>query len=237
MRLAKHFSKNNTSPAQTPVAPGDYGIISYSQEGEDMVLRRFLNRDSGFYVDIGAHHPERFSNTLYYYKHGWRGLNVDADPDLMEDFKTARPEDINVTSAVGDSIQKLTFYVFNERAINTFDQKLAYERAKVKGWRVIAKREIPILPLERILDDHIPKNQKIDFMTIDVEGQDLEVLKSNNWKNYRPDFLLIECYDIPDLSNMKANIIIDYLKAQGYVPVAKTLLSVIFANTKTYGKK
>lgn len=74
-------------------------IASYSQEGEDVVLRRlFDSQPSGFYVDIGAHHPVRLSNRYYFYRCGWRGLSVDAAPGSMEMFRRLRPRDIAVGS-------------------------------------------------------------------------------------------------------------------------------------------
>ncbi len=236
MKFRKRTAPTPSEPTSSPVAPGDYGLVSYSQEGEDMVLRRFTNKDKGFYVDIGAHHPERFSNTLYYYKLGWRGLNVDADPDLMTDFEEARPNDINVTAAIGNSDKPLTFYVFNERAINTFDHKLAKERTKVKGWEIIAERKIPIISLTQLFKKHLPHQQHIDFLAVDVEGHDLEVLKSNDWSKYRPDFILVEAYGVTELLKLNKDPIVKYLAEQDYVPIAGTYYTIIFANKQTYDK-
>ncbi|MFA7355121.1 MAG: SAM-dependent methyltransferase, partial [Sulfurimonadaceae bacterium] len=74
-----------------------YALKSYSQEGEDMILRRlFEQQPNGFYVDVGAHHPKRFSNTYFFYKKGWRGINIDAMPNSMELFNKIRPRDINI---------------------------------------------------------------------------------------------------------------------------------------------
>ena len=106
-----------------------YAIKSYSQEGTDMILRRILgNVENGFYVDVGAHHPKRFSNTFYFYKKGLSGINIDAMPGSMKLFKKARPRDINIEAAVSNEKKELTFYVFNELALNTFDSKLVSER-------------------------------------------------------------------------------------------------------------
>src|ERR1700756_330529 len=103
-----------------------YARVSYSQEGEDMVLDRFLeHRHSGFYVDVGAHHPKRFSNTLRLYRRGWRGLNIDANPDSIRLFRRARPKDINVEAGVSSNRQLLTYFAFNEPALNTFDRDRA----------------------------------------------------------------------------------------------------------------
>jgi hypothetical protein len=70
---------------------------SWSQEGEDLILARiFGDKPDGFYVDVGAHHPKRFSNTYYFYRRGWRGINIDAMPGSMLAFNRLRPSDINI---------------------------------------------------------------------------------------------------------------------------------------------
>jgi hypothetical protein len=102
---------------------------SYSQEGEDAILYRlFENLQNGFFVDIGAHHPFRFSNTYKFYKLGWRGINIDAMPGSMEAFKAARPNDINLEIPVSDKEEDLPFFTFNDHALNTFSEELAKER-------------------------------------------------------------------------------------------------------------
>src|SRR5580658_8816405 len=76
---------------------------SFSQEGEDMILASFFEgKKNGFYVDVGAHHPKRFSNTHHFYIRGWRGINVDATPGSMKLFRRTRPDDINIEAAVSD---------------------------------------------------------------------------------------------------------------------------------------
>jgi hypothetical protein len=89
--------------------------IYYSQEGEDIVLQRFLQeKEKGFYIDIGAHHPTRFSNTYLLYLKGWRGVNIDAMPGSMELFNELRPEDINIEVPVSDESKEMLFYIYKE---------------------------------------------------------------------------------------------------------------------------
>src|SRR5437660_1408476 len=102
--------------------------LAYSQDGEDMVLRRlFEGRRAGFYVDVGAHHPFRFSNTCYFHRRGWRGINIDPNPQAIKEFDRDRPSDTNICVGVADVPGTLSFYFFNERALNTFDAALAAE--------------------------------------------------------------------------------------------------------------
>ena len=102
------------------------GERSYSQEGEDRILARlFESSGQGFYVDVGAHHPMRFSNTFLFYRRGWRGVNIDATPGSMRLFDRYRSRDTNIESGVGLTTGVVPFYVFNEPALNTFDRELS----------------------------------------------------------------------------------------------------------------
>lgn len=98
-----------------------YSTKSYSQEGEDMVLKSFFgNKLKGFHVDVGTCHPMRFSNTYIFYNMGWRGINIDATPGSMRLFNKFRKRDLNLEQAISNSSQNMTYYIFNERALNTF---------------------------------------------------------------------------------------------------------------------
>lgn len=203
---------------------------SYSQEGEDMVLRSFYEGKKnyrGFFVDIGAHHPYRFSNTLYFYKQGWRGINVEPTPGAIQAFNRFRKRDINLNIGVSSKKDKLTFYCFNEPALNGFSKELSTERnADSSKYKIIQELPIETYPLAEILDTHLPKGQNIDFLTIDVEGLDLQVLQSNNWTKYKPEHILVE--DRIDFDNLADSEIYSYLKEQGYQLVAKTLRTLFF---------
>ena len=173
-----------------------FSTKSYSQDGEDLLIMsyyKYKNRKhKGFYVDIGAHHPYRFSNTAVFYKKGWRGINIEPTPKLIQLFYKFRKRDINLNIAVSDKQGSLNFYEFNEPSINSFDEKLSLDRSKYPQYKLISKKEIPVYTLSDILNKHLPENQKIDFFSIDVEGHDLNILKSNDWYKYRPRFILIE---------------------------------------------
>ena len=205
---------------------------SYSQEGEDMIMKRLVGeKRDGFYVDIGAHHPRRFSNTQNYYEIGWRGINVDAMPGAMEPFIKLRPRDINVQAAVGKK-GKLTFYIYDEPAINTFDKKLVEKRKKQKApFGVVKEQKISIIPLAQLLDKYMPRKQIIDFMSIDVEGKDYEVLTTNNWSKYRPKFILVECHST-SIKDLFTDPKIKYLEKLGYEMVAKSVNTVALMDTQ-----
>jgi FkbM family methyltransferase len=205
-----------------------YSRKSYSQEGEDMLLERFLeHRHSGFYVDVGAHHPKRFSNTYRLYCRGWRGLNIDANPGSMTLFQQIRPKDINIEAAVSSTTQELTYYIFNEPALNTFSRDLALER--VGGiYSIVKETNIITVPLSQLLDQHVPTNTRIDLMTVDVEGLDFDVLQSNDWSRYSPEFILVECLGISSLEETTSDRVAQLLLGQHYTMVAKTMSTVLF---------
>jgi FkbM family methyltransferase len=205
-----------------------YANLCYSQEGEDMILSRiFENKKNGFYVDIGAHHPRRFSNTMYFYKKGWRGINIDATPGSMVVFKKERPEDINLEVAISDEEKTLTFYIFNEPALNTFSESFADEIKKNEAFYVVSKKEMRTEKLESVLDKYLPSFQKIDFLSIDVEGLDLNVIKSNNWQRYAPNFVLVEIFGVPLEDISKTNVFIE-MDRNGYTLMAKTINTAVF---------
>jgi len=206
-----------------------YGRLAYSQEGEDLVLQRIFDaQPDGIYVDVGAHHPFRFSNTCLLHKRGWRGINIDAMPGSMALFQRFRPSDVNLEVGVGVEPCVLDFHLFREPALNTFDGALAEER-RALGWPLVRTVQVPCMPLSEILSRHLPTlgASTIDLLTIDVEGVDFDVLRSNDWNQFRPRALLVEILD-QDLSSVTHSPIYEYCMAMGYHAFAKLNHSVIF---------
>lgn len=199
------------------------GRLSYSQEGEDLVLARILAEMSvgkGFFVDIGAHHPTRFSNTYYFYRRGWHGINVDALPGTKKLFQRMRPRDITIECGVGSQEGVLKYFAFNEPALNTFSESEA-KRKNFAPYRIVETLQIPVVTLQRILEDHLPDNTSIDFMTIDAEGFDHEVIVSNDWKKYRPRVVLVELLNT-GIQNLEAHPTAQILYRHNYRAFAKT---------------
>ncbi len=163
------------------------GRLSYAQEGEDLVLARIFesiprNRGAaGFFVDIGAHHPTRFSNTYYFYRRGWCGLNVDARPGTVSLFRRMRPKDITVERGIGAHAGLMTYFVFNEPALNTFSERDAHKNNR-PPYKIVNTLQIRVDTLARVLDEYLPLGISVDFMTIDVEGFDHEIVSSNDWE-------------------------------------------------------
>ena len=200
--------------------------ISYSQEGEDLVIKRYFEgkKDILFYVDIGSHHPFRFSNTAIFYKNGSKGINIDADAELINLFRKERPNDINIHSGVGLNEGLFEFYEFKEKALSTFSQKI-YEERLGKGLAFNKILKIPIQSVASILSKY-NINTEIDFFNIDVEGLDFEVLQSNNWERFRPKLILVEInnFNPEDLTDQVSK----FLQSKDYRFYAKTVKTVFF---------
>jgi len=175
----------------------NYEINSYSfsQGGEDIILRnifyhKLTNNIIGFYIDIGAYHPYKGSNTFLFYLHGWQGINIDANKKAIAHFNKLRKRDININCAISDKEEELIYYYYGETfSINTFSEEYANKFGSNYN---VEKIKMKTCRLDTILDKYLIPNQNIDFLNIDVEGLDYNVLLSNNWEKYRPNVIIVE---------------------------------------------
>jgi len=201
---------------------------TFSLCGEDRILSYlFLRQDSGFYVDIGAYDPIDCSNTYLFYEKGWRGINIDARPGSMNSFNRWRPRDINLEVAVANKEDSLTYYQLTESAstMNSFSQEFLKELGMED--KIVSQSQIKTDQLASILDKYLPPSTPIDFLSVDVEGMDLEVLKSNDWVAYRPKVVLVESI-ARNLETLSKVDIIDFMVSHDYECFAKTPNGVFF---------
>lgn len=213
----------------------------FSQFGEDILLSNLFGGDkkSGVYVDVGAYHPIELSNTYFFYRRGWRGINIEPTPHNYQLLLKQRAEDININSSVSLSENPVHFYIFSEHAINTISKDKSEESSKL-GYNVQSTIQVQSAPLEKILDNYLPKNAHIDFLSVDVEGMDLEVLISNNWDKYSPSVVLVEDLSF-NFSKVNENKINLFLQGKNYIlrsVLGPTLLYIHkdFAKTVEWAK-
>ena len=173
---------------------------SYSQYGEDLIIDAILGIDRPFYVDIGANHPKHLSNTYRFYRRGGTGINVEPDPSAFPDLATARPSDINLPIGISVTSGTLPFY------------------------RLLQIIQVPIETLAVILERHRPKGS-IDFISIDVEGYEIEILKSNDWSRFRPTVVVLEI-------NRNQTSLLEYMGQLDYVLVMNNGTNGIFLDRK-----
>jgi FkbM family methyltransferase len=226
-RLQKWLRR--AAAAISPLPPG--ARLSFAQEGEDLALGRLLDDvPIGFYVDVGAHHPVHLSNTCHFYLRGWRGINIDPGADFAAAFARARSRDINLNIGIAKEAALRTYYEFNEPALNTFDADLARRRSGVGPYRLIGERTVSVVPLRQVLEQHLPPGQAITFLSSDVEGLDLEVLQSNDWRRFRPRAVVAEVHNAVEVGDLEAHPLTRFMAEVGYRPISNLALSVIFAD-------
>lgn len=203
---------------------------SWSQEGEDLVLARiFESLNNGFYVDVGAHHPKRFSNTQLFYLRGWSGVNIDPLPGSMRLFDKLRPRDTNLEVGVASNAKLAEYFMFDEPALNGFSAGLSKSRdSDSSPFRLIGSSRVQMFPLSTILNTYVG-NRQIDFLSVDVEGSDLDVLRSNNWDAHRPRVVLAEALDFNLDKAAAAHPVYSFMRSVGYTLFAKTLYTLFFS--------
>jgi len=172
---------------------------SYAMDGEDIAIQKYVKHtNNGFYVDIGSHHPLQRSNTYLLYQTGWHGINVDINDFTLDLFNHLRPDDINIQSAISDYNGYIDFYYQkNFSQLNTTDINWAKENFRNN----FQTKKIKCQTFNNLLDQTKYKNQKINFLNIDVEGAEMKVLKSLNFNKYNPEVICIEILGYRHLSN------------------------------------
>ncbi|WP_236096811.1 FkbM family methyltransferase [Helicobacter magdeburgensis] len=121
----------------------------------------------------------------------------------------------------------MIYYSFNEPALNGFSTILKTKYDNHPLYHLIDEIPVPVRSLESILDEYLPQKTHIDFLSVDVEGLDLEVLKSNNWDKYRPKVVVVECWN-SDLENIYHTETYSFLSSQNYKLFAKTINTLFF---------
>ncbi len=184
--------------------------ISYSYGGIDsLILNIFKNQKKGFYLDIGCGHPIKNNNTYLLNKKGWNGINIDLDKDNIDLFNSYRKNDFNLATAVSDKEGEADLYFYHSKsALNTINkQNSDFQKAKVSIIRKIKTQSI-----NKIIENSPYKDKKIDFLSIDVEGSELDILKNFDFNKYSPKVIVVEYLDLSlkklEIKNLNINNII-----------------------------
>jgi FkbM family methyltransferase len=174
-------------------APGR--LVSYAQNAEDIVLARgLLTGQPGFYVDIGGYDPDQESVTKLFYERGWRGINVEPISDFVDRFQVERPRDINICAAVSE-IDGQTELWISPTVVpghSTLDSGIAASHAD--DGLAFVRRSVASLRLATLLDKYLPVGQVVDFLKIDVEGAEEEVLRTWDPLRCRPRVIVVEAF-------------------------------------------
>jgi len=206
-------------------------FFNSSQFGEDKkIVELFKEKKNGTYLDLGCFHPIRQNNTYKLYKMGWSGINIDLNPLTIELFNIARPNDINVCVAISSKKGlKNLFFDHELSSLNTINKNHTKFIKKAFGIAKLKKKKIKTDTLNNIMEENNIK--KIDFMNIDIEGNEFDVLKNLNFKKIDIKVICIEIVDYDTFSkDIKINKkrIFNILKKNNYYLKFKTFVNYIF---------
>jgi FkbM family methyltransferase len=214
--------------------------LSYSQAGEDVVVMHLLN-DIGIkqikYLDIGANKPTFGSNTYLFYSRGNTGVLVEADPSLIPRLKSYRKRDeiLNIGVAVSEE-KELEFYIFNEPGANTFNKEEALKRDQQGLHKIVDTIKVPLISINELIKNNFKTYP--DFMSIDIEGLDLEVLKSLDIAKYPIPIICVEtCQYSTNHIRPKDLSIGEFMKSIGYFAYGDTYINTIFVNENWFKSK
>ena len=184
--------------------------ISYSYGGVDsLILNIFKHQKNGFYLDIGCGHPIKNNNTYLLNKKGWSGINIDLDEVNIDLFNSYRKKDVNLAIAVSDKEGETDLYFYHSKsALNTINKENAdFQKAKVS-----AIKKIKTQTINKIIENSPFKDRKIDFLSLDVEGSELTILKNFDFTKYSPKVIVVEYLDLSlnklEIKNLNINNII-----------------------------
>ena len=208
---------------------------SYSGGAIDLIVDYyFKDKKKGIYIDVGAYHPFKGSNTYKLFSKGWMGINIDLDYQTIDIFNNFRPKDENICAAVSEFVtEKKLFFHHNRSAINTLEDKLGFRAKEIK--------KIKTTTLNKILDNSKFKALDLDFLSIDVEGHELDVIKGLDLEKYPVKIIVIEHQD-PEMKKVEfynQNIerttqsdIYKYMKSRNYILINWLHSDLVFINKK-----
>jgi FkbM family methyltransferase len=165
-------------------------MVSYGQNREDVLLDRLFPRGvAGFYIDIGAHDPVFDSVTKHFYDLGWRGVNVEPATEPFTRLDAARARDVNLNCGISDHEGTITFF---EAPASLGVSTLSADQARIhiEAGIPMTERTVEVTTLAKVCEEHV--DQPVDFLTIDVEGHERQVLLGADWERWRPRVVVIE---------------------------------------------
>ena len=211
---------------------------SYAQCGEDIIAKYLLNRllkiQKPSYLDIGAHHPTYLSNTYLFYKEGSCGVCVEPAPDLCGLFESQRKRDTCLNCGVGNaSRDEAEFYVMHPRTLSTFSREEALENSRIDSFRIERIIQVPLITINSMIEDHFDACPH--FVSLDMEGNCLEVLEALDFDRYRPQVFCIETLEYrSDRSAEKLPQVNRFMDSKEYLVYADTYINTIFVDRRAW---
>lgn len=221
----KSMLRAGKDPAQ------QYAQISFAQNGEDIILLnlfRLRGIERPGFVDIGAHHPWHLSNTALLYRHGSRGVHVEANPMLHRVLLAERPYDTHVQAGIGPAAGTLPFYEMADPSLSTFSAEEAASM-QAAGQRLARQYDVPMMTARQLIDTYCA-GQWPALLCIDVEGYDETIMQSMEWVH--PNSPLVICAETaeyhPQGHGAKRSSYQQLITSKGYQLWADTNLNSIY---------
>ena len=191
-------------------------------DNEDtVVINYFKDKKNGFYVDVGCYHPTHRNNTYLLHKQSWSGVNIDTSEFSIDLFNHMRPKDLNYNCAISNRNEIIK--LFYQKELSQLSTTVS-DQAKTVFQGNIKEKEIQAFTLDEILSEGKFKNNKIDFLDIDVEGADLKVLEGLSFDIYKPELVCIEIH----AKEIKQSDIYKFLDDKNYELIWSGVFSHIF---------
>lgn len=215
---------------------------SFSQCGEDLIIDFIffqMGIDKPSYLDIGAYHPFRLSNTYFFYLKGAKGVNIEPDPTGIRLFNRYRNRDTNLCAGVGKNktVETAEFYVMSSKRLNTLVKEEALRIEASSKYRIQRVETIQLLPVEYLFEKHF-NNQAPDFISLDVEGFDLDILETIDFTTRRPKVICVETIEFEEKNaSFKNTAIIEFMKDKNYFVYADTFINSIFVDKTKWQTK
>ena len=199
----------------------------YSQWGEDLFISKyFQNKNEGIYLDIGCFHPFMYSNTCLLYKKGWRGINIDINSTAIDLFNIARPKDFNICTTIDKNKKEYkVFFDHHFSPLNTLNEN-NYKVYKNKYFKDVSFRNIKSNTIDEIL--HFTKTKNINFLNIDVEGMDFQILSQIIPNKIKPDLISIETHNVDGSKSQDCDKINDLLSSHDFTTLKRVGPTTLF---------
>lgn len=213
--------------------------VSYSQCGEDLIVKYIFslrNISKPTFIDIGAYDPFFLNNTNIFYESGSRGINIEANPNLIENFIRHRPGDINLNIGVGINEGYKSLYIMEDESLSTFKEEEALKLTKTGLHKINRQVEVYIKKINSIITEYC-KGEFPDFLSIDTEGFDFEILRTIHFENSSPKVICVEAAEYsPNGDGKRRQELIDFLLSKGYFEYANTNLNAIMVRSDFWHK-
>ncbi|WJS95140.1 FkbM family methyltransferase [Flavobacterium johnsoniae] len=225
--------------AQTEESVNNFQKISYSQSGEDLIVKYIFDNlgiTKPSYLDVGAHHPFYISNTALFYQNGSVGINIEPDPTLFKAFIRERKKDQNLNIGISNKEDVLDFFIISSPTLNTFSKEEAHNYQKEGDYKIERIEKIKVKTLSNVLNEFC-KGIFPQFLSIDAEGVDEVIIKEIDFEKNFPLVICLETISFSTTGNGIKNVeLINYITSKGYLAYADTYINTIFVKKDQWQK-